>query len=175
MTDMITLHPDFMRENLKAAKEEDLIEDFAEDTDGAFYVLPKQCLQWIELNLNIPREQFGSKAIAPEDWVCPLCGVGYDQVGSSFHRAYFLCTTCGYKDSRFYDYRGGDPQSEGYVAWCETCHKYVVNGYCWDCGQIHTRDHIDLSVYDNEPEGGLDVLRACIGVWKFLYWVGDHK
>lgn len=61
---------------------------------------------------------------------------------------------------------------EGTVAWCECCHKYVVNGYCWSCGQICTKNRIDLSVYDNEPEGGIDVLRACIGVWKFLYEVG---
>jgi hypothetical protein len=104
--DVITLHPEFMRENLKSAKENGLIEDFIEFSDGTFSVRPKQSLRWIELNQTITLEQDSSQAVA-EKWVCPLCRTpwGTRQYLKSDKHLYFQCYTCGYKDSRFYDYR----------------------------------------------------------------------
>lgn len=106
MTDMITLRPEFMRENLKKAKEEGLIEDFTEDPDGTFSIRPKRCLNWIDLDPNIKFEYDSSKEVA-ERWICPLCKTPWNagQYLNSDKRLYFQCGTCGYKDSRFYDYR----------------------------------------------------------------------
>ena len=61
--------------------------------------------------------------------------------------------------------------TEGYVTWCERCHKFVVDGYCWACNEIYAKDHVDLEALEKElgDDGVMQYLRASIVVADIIY------